>query len=240
MKKEAKMKKSVRNTEFDYFTKNIPFLAGLSDDEINKIKNIIVEKRFLKNQIILLEEDTPNYIYFIYSGKVKVVQQSADGRERMIAIHKRGDFFGEMAVLDGKTAPATVVAIEATKVGFISKTDFENHLLQNKKVLLEIIALLCIRLREAWMMCKVMSFADAEQRIRMVLRNMSDQFGIKDQRGTIINLRLTHKDLSEFASISRETVTRLIKKLADAGEIETLDNKHFLLKPAFRKNNDFL
>jgi CRP/FNR family transcriptional regulator, cyclic AMP receptor protein len=240
MKKEGKMKKSMLNKEFDYFAKNVPFLAGLSDDEINEIKNIIIEKRFLKNQIILLEEDTPNYIYFIYSGKVKVVQQSTDGRERMIAIHRKGDFFGEMAVLDGKTALATVVAIEDTKVGFISKADFENHLLKNKKVLLEIIALLCIRLREAWLMCKVMSFADAEQRIRTVLKNMGDQFGIRDQRGTIINLRLTHKDISEFASISRETVTRIISKLAEAGEIDTLDNKCFLLKPAFWKNTDFL
>jgi CRP/FNR family cyclic AMP-dependent transcriptional regulator len=234
------MKNFSHKAEFDHFIRFIPFLACLSDCEINEIKKNIIEKRFLKNQTILQEEDTPNYLYFIYSGKVKVVQLSADGKERMIAIHRRGDFFGEMAVLDGMTAPATVIAIEDTKVGFISREDFEKYLLKNTKVMMEIIAMLCARLRQAWLMLKVMSFADAEERVRNILKIMGDQFGIRDQRGTIINLRLTHKDIAEFASISRETVTRIIKKLVDSGEIAVLDNKHFLLKPAFLKNIDSL
>ncbi|MCX5854619.1 MAG: Crp/Fnr family transcriptional regulator [Deltaproteobacteria bacterium] len=232
------MKDFTHKMDFHHFINNIPFLACLSDDEINDIKKITIEKRFSKNQVILQEEDTPHYLYFVYSGKVKVVQRSGDGKERMIAIHKRGDFFGEMAALDGMTAPATVIAIEDAKVGFITRADFENHLLKNRRVLMEIIAMLCGRLREAWRMLKMMSFADAEKRVRIILKNMEEQFGIKDQRGTIINFKLTHKDIAEFASISRETVTRTIKKLVDAGEIEILENRRFLLKPAFLKNND--
>jgi CRP/FNR family transcriptional regulator, cyclic AMP receptor protein len=224
--------------EFDHFVKNIPFLACLSDAEINDIKNITIEKRFLKNQILLQEEDTPNYLYFVYSGKVKVVQINAEGKERLIAIHKRGDFFGEMAALDGMTAPATVIAIEDTMVGFISRSDFESYLLKNNKVLMEIIAMLCGRLREAWWTLKMMSFANAEKRVRIILKNMGDQFGIHDQRGTIINLKLTHRDIAEFASLTRETVTRTIKKIVEAGEIEILDNRRFLLKPDFLKNID--
>jgi len=234
------MRNSSHKTESDHFIRYIPFLACLSDNEINEIKKNIVEKRFLKNQTILQEEDTPNYLYFVYSGKVKVVQLRADGKERMIAIHRRGDFFGEMAVLDGMTAPATVIAIEDTRVGFISREDFEKYLLKNTKVMMEIIAMLCARLRQAWLMLKVLSFADAEERVRNILKIMGDQFGIRDQRGKIINLRLTHKDIAEFASISRETVTRIIKKLVDSGEIAVLDNKHFLLMPAFLKNIDSL
>ena len=226
--------------EFDHFIRYIPFLACLSDNEINEIKKNIIEKRFLKNQTILQEEDTPNYLYIVYSGKVKVVQLSADGKERMIAIHRRGDFFGEMAVLDGMTAPATVIAIEETRVGFISREDFEKYLLKNTKVMMEIIAMLCARLRQAWLMLKVMSFADAEERVRNILKIMGDQFGIRDQRGTIINLRLTHKDIAEFASISRETVTRIVKKFVEAEEMEILDNRLLLLKSTFLKNIDSL
>lgn len=226
--------------EFDHLIKGIPFLSRLSDDEVNEIRHITIEKRFLRNQTILQEEDTPNYLYFVYSGKVKVVQINAEGKERMIAIHKRGDFFGEMAALDGKTAPATVIAIEDTKVGFIARTDFENYLLRNNKVLKEIIAMLCGRLREAWGTLKMMSFADAEEKVRIILKNMANQFGIQDQRGTIINLKLTHKDIAEFASISRETVTRTIKKFVVAGEIEILDDRRILLKPAFLESADLL
>jgi CRP/FNR family transcriptional regulator len=234
------MTNSTRKKKLDHFIRYIPFLASLSGDEINEVRKIIIERRFHKNQVILQEADTPNYLYFVYSGKVKVVQLSVDGKERMIAIHKRGDFFGEMAALDGMTAPATVIAIEETRIGFIPKEDFANHLLKNEKVLMEIIAMLCARLREAWLMLKVMSFAGAEERVRIILKNMGEKFGIKDQRGTIVNLRLTHKDIAEFASISRETVTRVIKKLIEAEEIAILDNKYILLKPDFLKNIDSL
>ena len=145
-----------------------------------------------------------------------------------------------MAILDGMTAPATVVAIEDTKVGFISKQDFENHLLQNRKALVEIISMLCSRLREAWLMLKVLSFTDAEQRIRRVLINSGDQFGVNDPRGTIINLRLTHQDIANLATTARETVTRAISRFVQAGEIEILEKKYILLKPDFIKNTDLL
>ncbi len=215
---------------FDKLIKSVPFLACLTEIEL---KRIVIEKRFRKNQVILYEEDAANYIYFIYSGKVKVVQGSIDGKERILAIHKKGDFFGEMAILDGKSAPATVIAMEDSEIAFISREDFQWYLLKNEQVLKEIISMLCGRLREAWLMLKVLSFSDAEHRIRAVLKHIADQFGVKDQRGTIINLKITHKDLAHYASISRETATRLLNSFAKAGEIEMLEKKYIILKPSF-------
>ncbi len=222
-----------RKLKPDNFIKGIPFFACLSDQELFDLEQIIVEKHFPKNEVILLEEDTPNYMYIVYSGRVKVVQISVDGKEHILAIHKKGEFFGEMSLLDGKTSPATVIAMEDTYIGLIARSDFERYLLKNDKVLKEIISMLCLRLREAWSMLKVLSFADAQHRVRTVLRHISTQYGIKDQRGTIITLKLTHKDIAGYASVSRETVTRLLDRFSREGEIEILDNKYILLKPSF-------
>lgn len=82
-------------------------------------------------------------------------------------------------------------------------------------------------------MLRIMSFADAEQKIRVVLKNISDQFGVKDQRGIIIPIKFTHKDIAELASTARETVTRALKRFAQSGEIEILEKKYILLTPAF-------
>jgi len=236
MGKEIKNK--LQKSNFDVIIDKIPFLSCLSEDEVAGLRKDVIEKRFKKKQIILQEEDTLNYLYFVYSGKVKVIQLSAEGQERIVAIRKRGEFFGEMAILDGMTAPATVVAMEEASVGFISAKDFQSHLLQNRKVLMEMISMLCSRLREAWMMLKVLSFAGAEQRIRVVLKNAGDQFGVKDQRGIIINLRLRHKDIAELAATARETVTRSLKRFVQSEEIEFLESKYILLKPAFFKKID--
>lgn len=231
---------SSTDSKFEKLANNIPFFSCLSEQELAELKNITIEKRYLKRQVVFHEEDTTNYLYFIYSGKLKVIQTSVDGKERIMAIHKKGGFFGEMALLDGKTAPATVVALEDCEIGFISKSDFERYLMNNPRCLKEIIFMLCDRLRSAWMMLKVASFADTEHRIRAVLQNLGDQFGIKDARGTILNLKLTHKDIAHFASTSRETTTRSLRRFTKAGEIEILEDKYILLKPEFFKNMTFL
>jgi len=214
--------------------RSIPFLACLSEEELTELERIILKKHFKKNDVILLEEDTSNFMYIIFSGKVKVVNISADGKEQILAIHKKGDFFGEMALLDGKTRSATVIAMEEVHAGLIQRIDFE-RLFKNPKVLRELISILCSRLRTALFMLKVLSFADAEQRVRSILAHLSTQYGVNDQQGTLINVRLTHKNIGDYTSLSRETVTRLLDRFVRSGEIEIIDNKYILLKSPFFK-----
>ncbi len=220
--------------------KRIPLFGVLSEKELSELQKQILNKRFSKNEIVLLEEDTPHYLYIIYSGKVKVVSTSVDGKEQILAIHKKGDFFGEMSLLDKKTSPATVIAMEDSYIGLLSKDNFENYFLNDKRLLTQIISILCARLREAWLMLKVLGYKEAEERIRAVLKIISIGYGVKDNRGTLITIRFSHKEIASYASLSRETVTRLIDKLAKEGEIEVVDKKYILLKPLFYKNSEFI
>lgn len=213
--------------------KGINFLSSLNDTELSDILKFVTKKTFFKNEVILSEEDTTNYMYIIFSGRVKVVQKGIDGREHIVAFHKKGDFFGEMALLDGKTSPATVIAIEDSEIGLIKKDVFNNLFLKNEKILREIISMLCQRLRQEWIMHKVITISNADQRVRMVLKKLSEQNGVKDVRGTIITLKVTHKDIADYAVTSRETVTRILNRLIAAGEIEILKDKYILLKKAF-------
>ena len=215
----------------------IPFFSCFSDEELTDVEAIIVEKKYKKNSVILMEDETKSYMYIIFSGKIKVVQTSPRGKEQILVIHKKGDFFGEMSLLDGKTQPATIVAMEDATVGLITKGDFESYFLKNDKALQEIISLLCERLRESWMMLRILSFSDAEQRVRAVLTHVSSLYGVKDLRGTIIPMKLTHKEIADYASLARETVTRLLSSFCQSGEIEILENKNIVVKPSFLQNS---
>lgn len=220
--------------------KRVPFFSILSESEIDILSQYFITRDFAKNDVVLHEADTASYMYIIMAGKVKVIQTSQKGKERIFAIHRRGDFFGEMSLLDGKTEPATVTAMEKTEVALLSKKDFDQYMLRNEQVLNQIIRLLCTRLRDVWLMLKVMSFADAEQKVVAVLHQMSRLYGVKDQRGTVIHLRLTHKDIAGLAAISRETVTHVMNKLVKESVIEVLTNKAILIKPALTEKMDFL
>jgi len=213
--------------------KRIPFFACLSDEEIADLTDTVQIKRFGQNEVILLEEQTAQFMYLVYSGKVKAVKISEGGKESILAIHEEGEYFGEMALLDGKTAPATVIAMERAVIALIGKTDFESYVSEHREVQKAIIVLLCSRLREAWSMLQILTSAGAEKRVRAMLAQIGAHFGQAGPSGTLIRMRLTHQDIAQYASVSRETVTRLMDRLKRSGEIELPGRWSILLKPAF-------
>lgn len=218
---------------YDHIIKNIPLFSDLSSEEIEQIDSIIIKKNFVKDQIVLLEEDTSNYMYIVYVGKVRVVKQSIDGKEQILTIHKKNDFFGEMSLLDGKTSPATVVAHEDAVIGLLSKNDFEQHVLGHEGIRKKIIELLCTNLRESWAMIKILSFDNAEQRILATLDRMQEVYGLSDDRGVIVNVKLTHQQIANYASVTRETVTRVLNRFKNEAIIQVLDGKKIVLTPKF-------
>ncbi|MBM4312958.1 MAG: Crp/Fnr family transcriptional regulator [Deltaproteobacteria bacterium] len=227
-----------RETEIDRVFQKIPFLVGLSEAERIELRKHIVHRVFRRNETILHEADTSNTFYLILSGQVKVINISAEGKERIMAIHKEGDFFGEMAILDGKTTSAAVVALKDGRICLINKESFDRIVMANRWAVDAIIDLLCMRLRQAWLQIRVMSFADAEHRIRAVLQELGEKFGVRDSRGLIIGLGITHQSIASLSTTSRETVTRFLNKAAKSGEIELLaDKKILLMGPFFKKTS---
>jgi CRP/FNR family transcriptional regulator, cyclic AMP receptor protein len=207
--------------------RSVPLFSTLTDEEFNNLGHIFVARAYRKNQVIFLEEETGNYMYLVLSGKVKVAKSGTGGRETILAIHRTGDFFGEMSLLDGKTAPATVSAMEDSKIISVSGNDFHRYLLHNEKVMLQIIQVLCARLRQVWQ-TQSLSSSTADARIRMGIYQLSKRHGIRDAHGTIIDLKITHQELAEMVGTSRETVTRVLTKLREQGVIE-IDQRRITL-----------
>ncbi|MDR0842854.1 MAG: Crp/Fnr family transcriptional regulator [Acidobacteriota bacterium] len=204
--------------------RRIPLFATLDDEEFDHLSRIFVERQYRKNQVIFLEEETGSYMYLVLSGKVKVSKSSKGGKETILAIHSAGDFFGEMALLDGKTAPATVSAMEDAKIISVSGEDFHKYLLHNEKVMLQIIQVLCMRLRQEWQK-QIRSGDSADARICAGLQDLVRKHGVRDARGIILDLKITHQELAEMVHTSRETVSRLLASLRKAGIIDVTNRR---------------
>lgn len=217
----------------DKIIRNIPLFSELSEEATGIIDRIIIKKKFHKDQIVLFEKDAAQYMYIVYSGKVRVVKQSEDGREQIITIRKKNDYFGEMALLDGKTSPATIIAHEDAEIGLLSKNDFEKHLFSNEVIRGNIVKLLCNQLRDAWAMIKILSFDNAEHRVMAVLERLGNFYGVCDTRGTIINIKLTHQQIASYASVARETATRVMNRLENDSVILTIEDRKVLLTKIF-------
>jgi len=210
--------------------RKVPLFSTLTDEEFDSLQHIFIQRSYRRNQVIFMEEETGNYMYLVLTGKVKVAKSTSSGKETILAIHKTGDFFGEMSLLDGKTAPATVSAMEDSKIISVSGTDFHKYLMHNEKVLLQIIDVLCARLRQVWEK-QSLSSSKADARIRMGIYDLAKRHGVQDAHGTIIDLKITHQELAEMVGTSRETVTRVIARLREEGIIEVAQRRMTLLDP---------
>jgi len=211
--------------------RRVPLFSTLSEEEFAALENIFQVRTYRKNQIIFLEEETGNYMYIVLAGKVKVTKATPGGKETILAIHQPGDFFGEMALLDGKTSPATVSAMEDCRIATISHNDFQRLLMGNEKVVRQIIQVLCSRLRQVWAQVQDLSYSTADDRIRAGILQLSRKHGVQDSRGIIIDLKITHQELSELVGTSRETVTRTLARLQRRGILQLENRRIILLRP---------
>ena len=207
------------------FLRRVPLFAGLSDEEFRELETIFQPRAYRKNQVIFVEEETGEYMYVVIAGKVKASKTSATGKETLLAIHQPGDFFGEMSLLDGKTSPATVSAMEDCKIAIISRADFQRLLMRNERVVSQIIQVLCSRLRSVWNQVQSLSYSNADSRIRAGVLQLARRHGINDARGILINLKITHDELAKMVGTSRETVTRTLTDLQKQGIIKLADRR---------------
>lgn len=215
------------------FLKNVQLFSALTDEELTRIVQKISIEEFKKNDVVLREEDTNEYMYIILFGKVKVIQTTEDGKEVILAVHKAEDFFGEVSLIDGKTSPATVQTLEDSLIAFISKKDFFSLLITQSKVLEKMLHIFCARLRESWERIYILNAKNAADRVKMLFLMLSHKNGNATADGIILNLKLTHQEIADMSGLTRETVTRILDKWQKEGEISILKNRLICMKSKF-------
>jgi CRP/FNR family transcriptional regulator len=213
--------------------KRIRLFHSLTDEELYDISPKMTLKEFKKNQIILREQDTNSFMYIVIDGKVKIYQITNEGKEMILSVHGRGDFFGELSLIDGKTDPATVAATEHSLIAVLSRNDFYFLLHSQKKILENLLELMCTRLRESWKKIQMLNFNDASQRIKMLMLMLAENYGEKTAEGTTLGIKLIHQNIADMTGLTRETVTRVLDRWKKNGEITITKDKWIHLNPEF-------
>ena len=115
----------------------------------NLKKLFFTEKKlhFKKGNVIFKEQEDGKKMYFIDSGRVKIVKKVGDS-EPTLTILDSGDFFGELALITGNKRVASAVALTDCKLHTMDKETFESNLLNDKKFMRKILETLAFRLEE--------------------------------------------------------------------------------------------
>ncbi len=195
--------------------KLVPLFSSLKDEELDTILNHSSKVNYPKNKIIFLEEEEGNELYMILKGRVKVVRISESGEEITLAVLQKGDFFGEMSLLDGKPRSATVVSDEDSILILFNTNNFEKVIEKYPRIALKLLKELTSRLRKADDLIGNLAFLNVSGRIAGILLQLAEEHGQKTKEGVIVISRPTHQAIANMVGSSRETVTRVLKRFEE-------------------------
>jgi len=202
------------------FLKSVPIFSELDAERLKQISQLGSRKFYKKDSTILKENETGSALFVIISGKVKVSRASDDGKEVILTILNESDFFGEMAIIDGLSRSAGVIANEETELFIIQRTDFLNLLQAHPEISVALLQELTRRLRASDLRIKSLSLRDAEGKVASVILQIADDIGKKKQGKVEIERLPFQHDLANMAGTSRETISRTLHSFVKRGLIE--------------------
>lgn len=191
--------------------RNAPFFEGIPADAVEKATAHVVTRRHPTNQIILLENDWGNSVYFILEGWVKIRTYNIDGKEVTLNILGKGELFGEMAPLDEVPRSTDVITLAPTVISNLPSQDFVNLIHTEPLAGIRLAQLMARRLRQVNRRLRLRE-SDSTSRVVDILLFLADGQGKQGEQGIEIP-NLPHRELSSLSGLARETVTRVLSKL---------------------------
>ena len=193
--------------------KSVSLFYDLSDKELGYISSRMITKNFETGSLIFMENSDGEKCFFVSEGSVKVTRLSKDGKEVILAMLNKGEFFGEMALLDGESRSANVIALEKTEVLTLNREDFLSVLEKYPQIAIQLLKEMAHRLRKSDRQIASLSLSDAEKRIALCILRFADEQGVIKNGEVNIPKIPIQQDIANMSGTSRETVSRALNLL---------------------------
>jgi uncharacterized membrane protein len=126
----------------------IPLFKQLAPEALQRIAGLMANVSFEAGQAIFHQHDRGDALYLVHSGKVRIWVHDQDVNEVTLSELGAGQFFGEMAVLDGGERSANATAMVATTLHRLGRDEFQGFLLEYPQAALEVMRGISERLRQ--------------------------------------------------------------------------------------------
>jgi CRP/FNR family transcriptional regulator/CRP/FNR family cyclic AMP-dependent transcriptional regulator len=200
---------------------NVSLFAGLDAEGLRELAAAVKRRAFRPGEVIFHRDDAGQVLYVIQSGKVKIYITSQDGQEVSLAVFGPGDYFGELALLDGQPRSASAIAIEPVETFALQRTDFINAVMHHPRIAIQVMNVLSRRLRQTDAMIEDLLFLDVHGRVAKKLLELAELHGLRTPEGIRIDLRLTQGELAAMVGASRESVNKVMGYFTDKRFIST-------------------
>jgi CRP-like cAMP-binding protein len=190
--------------------------ANAGDAALATIAGQLRRRRFRRHETIFHQGDPGDSLHIVSTGAIKIVLPSMEGEEAIIATLRGGDFFGELALLDGAPRSATAVALEASETWTLSRELLLATLDRDPSLRDALLAGLARELRRLTGHVEELHFLDLAGRLASRLARLAReaQPGANEVR---LDWPYTQSDLASMIGGTRQSVNKLLSGLAERG-----------------------
>ncbi len=203
---------------------NSSIFCVLSKTELSILSQSKSHISYKKGQMIFYEGNHPLGLYCIYSGKVKIHKLGHDGKDQILRLAKNGSVIGYRALLSDDNYHASATAIEDSQICFFPKSAYQNQIIVNPSLSIQIIKLLSSDLKSAEQKAVNMVQKQVKERIAETLLMLKEFFGVESDNGTISSV-LTRESLGNIAGTTTETAIRVLSDLHKSKIVNLIGKK---------------
>jgi CRP-like cAMP-binding protein len=194
----------------------VPLFRALPEADLLAIAKNARIRRFRRGEVIFHQGDPGDSLHIVASGAVKIVLPSAEGEEAIIATLRPGDFFGELALLDGAPRSATATALEQTDTLVLPRQVFAELLDTLPGLRDALFAGLAHELRRLTGHVEELHFLDLAGRLAMRLTRLARETEPDAHGAFRLNWPYTQSDLAAMIGGTRQSVNRLLSELVES------------------------
>ena len=204
---------------------SVPLLADLTPQEFQALAERARLCTHPKGAQIFVENQQATGFHVLADGLVKICHFTTEGREMVLHLIRPGGTFGEAALFQGGTFPASAVAMRASRSLLLPGPFFMELVRGNPDLALRIIATLSLRLRMFTRKLESRHLREAPQRLAAYLLHRSRLDG-----GTpSVRLDTSREVLASMLGTARETLSRTLTRLVELGAVEVRGREVLLL-----------
>jgi CRP/FNR family cyclic AMP-dependent transcriptional regulator len=189
-----------------------PFFSELGEDQLAEVVSHVQERTFRRGEVILLEGEAPQAVYFIVRGQVRVYRLSPEGREQVLKRLGPGGAFNLVPVLDGGPNPSSAMAWTDVTVYAIERGHFLQMVREHPALAVAVLADFATKLRHMTALVEDLSLRTVGARLAKLLLTQA----IEEET---VPRRMTQQEMAAQLGTVREVVGRALAELEREGLI---------------------
>ena len=190
---------------------------------------------YRKGQLIYSQDQPCTSIFLVIDGKVKVSRTAGDGRQVVIDLYQRDEFFGESAFLGLPHRAEQATALENTRLMTWTTSEIEDIMTRRPRLGVALLQLLVQRTLDFAHRIESFSVDNIARRLARSLISFSERLGTPDDDGSVRMAPFTHEFLSQYVGTSREIVTHYMNQFRRQGYLKYSRKGIVLYRDAFKE-----